>query len=135
MRTERAEPILPTRNLDETRSFYERLGFIPWHRGDGPWEYVIVSRGHLVVHFFLERELTLGANDSSCYWRVRDADRLYHEFAALNLPAEGVPRLTKPINQPWGMREFTLVDPSGNLVRVGHDLDTDAAYVPHDSNV
>jgi hypothetical protein len=28
------------------------------------------------------------------------------------------------------MREFTLVDPSGNLVRVGHDLGD--AYIPND---
>jgi hypothetical protein len=56
-------------------------------------------------------------------------------LAALNLPSEGIPRLTAPVDQPWGMREFTLVDPSGNLVRVGHDLDADAAYVPQDSEV
>jgi catechol 2,3-dioxygenase-like lactoylglutathione lyase family enzyme len=133
MRTERPEPILPARNLDETRAFYEKLGFVPWFRGRGPWEYEIVSRGHLVVHFFAESELTPSQNDASCYWRVKDADRFYEEFAALDLPSEGIPRLTKPVDQPWGMREFTLVDPSGNLVRVGHDLDADRAYMPRDS--
>jgi hypothetical protein len=30
------------------------------------------------------------------------------------------------------MREFTLVDPSGNLVRVGHDLGD--AYIPQDDS-
>jgi hypothetical protein len=25
-------------------------------------------------------------------------------------------------DKPWGMREFALVDPNGNLIRVGHDL-------------
>ena len=135
MRTERPEPILPARNLDETRAFYEKLGFVPWWRGRGPWEYEIVSRGHLVVHFFAEPGMTPSENDMSCYWRVKDADRFYQEFAALNLPSEGIPRLTVPVDQPWGMREFTLVDPSGNLVRVGHDLDADAAYVPQDSEV
>jgi catechol 2,3-dioxygenase-like lactoylglutathione lyase family enzyme len=135
MRTERPEPILPARNLDETRAFYEKLGFVPWHRGRGAWAYEIVSRGHLVVHFFEEPELTPGENETSCYWRVRDADRFHQEFARLNLPSEGIPRLTPPVDQPWGMREFTLVDPSGNLVRVGHDLDADAAYMPQDSAI
>ena len=74
MRTERTEPILPVRNLDETRAFYERLGFVPWWRGRGPWEYEIVSRGHLVVHFFAEPGLTPSGNDTSCCWRVKDAD-------------------------------------------------------------
>jgi catechol 2,3-dioxygenase-like lactoylglutathione lyase family enzyme len=133
MRTERAEPILPARNLDETRTFYERLGFVPWFRGRGPWEYEIVSRGHLVVHFFAEPRLTPSQNDAGCYWRVTDADRFYQEFAVLDLPSAGIPRLTIPVDQPWGMREFTLVDPSGNLVRVGHDLAAERAYVPGDS--
>jgi catechol 2,3-dioxygenase-like lactoylglutathione lyase family enzyme len=133
MRAERAEPILPALNLDETRAFYEKLGFVPWWRGRGSWGYEIVSRGHLVVHFFAEPALTPSENDTSCYWRVRDVDRFYHEFARLHLPSEGIPRLTAPVDQPWGMREFTLVDPSGNLVRVGHDLDADAAYVPENS--
>ena len=67
-----------------------------------------------------------------CYWRVRDADQLYEEFARLDLPEKGIPRLTPPADQPWGMREFALVDPSGNLVRIGHDLNADTAYVPPD---
>jgi catechol 2,3-dioxygenase-like lactoylglutathione lyase family enzyme len=131
MRTERPEPILPARNLDETRAFYQKLGFAPWFRGRGPWDYEIVSRRHLVVHFFAEPGLTPSENKTSCYWRVRDADRFYEEFAALELPSEGIPRLTAPVDQPWGMREFTLVDPSGNRVRVGHDLGD--AYIPQDS--
>ena len=131
MRTERTEPILPARSLDETRAFYEKLGFTPWFRGR--WDYEIVSRGHLVVHFFSHPGLTPGKNDAGCYWRVEDADRFYQEFVALSLPSEGIPRLTAPADQPWGMREFTLVDPSGNLVRIGHDLGD--AYIPQDDSL
>ena|SRR6266540_3640664 len=132
MRTERSEPILPARNLAETRAFYEKLGFTSWWRGRGPWEYEIVSRGHLVVHFFAESGLVPTENEASCYWRVKDADRFHQEFAALNLPSEGIPRVTAPVDEPWGMREFTFVDPSGNRVRVGHDLGV--AYIPQDSS-
>ena len=130
MRSERSEPILPALNLDETRAFYEKLGFVAWWNGRGVFAYEIVSRGHLVIHFFAEPELTPGTNETSCYLRVKDADRFHQEFARLNLPSAGIPRLTAPVDQPWGMREFTLVDPSGNLLRVGHDLDADAAYAP-----
>jgi catechol 2,3-dioxygenase-like lactoylglutathione lyase family enzyme len=121
---------MPARSLDETRAFYKKLGFDSWHDGRGPWAYEIFSRGHLVVHFFLEPGLIPGENDTMCYWRVSDADRLYDEFSKLELPREGIPRLTAPADQPWGMREFALVDPSGNLVRIGHDLNADTAYVP-----
>jgi catechol 2,3-dioxygenase-like lactoylglutathione lyase family enzyme len=133
MRPERPEPILPARDLDETRAFYEKLGFTPWWGARGPWEYEIVSRGHLVVHFFAAPGLTPSENATSCYWRAKDADQFYQELVALDLPSEGIPRLTAPADRPWGMREFALVDPSGNLVRVGHDLDADSAYVPRES--
>ena len=126
MKNERAEPILPARNLEETRAFYKRLGFTPWFDGKIWPGYEIMSRGDLVIHFFAAPELTVADNDAGCYWRVTDADRLYEECAALGLPSEGIPRLTGPCDQPWGMREFLLVDPSGNLMRVGHELD-DAA--------
>jgi catechol 2,3-dioxygenase-like lactoylglutathione lyase family enzyme len=122
IRAERAEPILPSRDLAETRTFYERLGFTPWFNGRGPWEYEIVSRGRLVLHFFQDSTRRPAGSDTSCYLRVKDADALHHEWAAIGLPAEGIPRLTAPEDQPWGMREFALVDPSGNLLRVGHDL-------------
>jgi hypothetical protein len=123
MRSERSEPILPSRDLTETRGFYERLGFESWWKGRGPWDYEIVSRGNLVLHFFLESSLAPGQNDSSCYLRVMDADQLHAELSALQLPTEGIPRLTAPATQPWGMREFAVVDPSGNLLRIGHNLD------------
>lgn len=126
MRTERPEPILPVHNLDEARAFYAKAGFAPWF--NGRWNYEIVSRGHLVIHFVENRELIPGQNESSCYWRVKDADRFYSELRTLGLPSAGIPRLTAPEDKPWGMREFALVDPSGNLIRIGHDLGE--AYVP-----
>ena len=131
MRMERPEPILPARDLAEIRAFYEKLGFSAWFRGRAPWDYEIISRGHLVVHFFAKPELTPGENDCSCYWRVKDADLFYQEFALLHLSSEGIPRLTAPADKAWGMREFTLVDPSGNLIRVGHDLGE--GYVPRET--
>jgi ketosteroid isomerase-like protein len=122
MRTERAEPILPSRDLEETRQFYQQLGFEAWWGGKAPWDYEIVSRGNLVVHFFLDSGLAPDKNDTSCYWRVADAGQLHGELSALQLPVRGIPRLSAPIDQPWGMHEFTIVDPSGNLIRVGHDI-------------
>ena len=88
----RVEPILPAGDLDEIRLFYESLGFRSWFRGGGvnP-DYEIVSRGNLVIHFFAHAGLKVADNDAGCYWRVRDADSLYHEFAALGLAVEWHP--------------------------------------------
>lgn len=117
--TERCEPILPARNLDEMRDFYGRLGFRAWFGSNAAWPYEIVSQGNIVLHFYLDEALDPRSNSAGCYWRVPDADEWFSRFAALGIPGADIPRLTPPASQPWGMREFVLVDPSGNLCRVG----------------
>jgi catechol 2,3-dioxygenase-like lactoylglutathione lyase family enzyme len=120
MRPEGPEPILPALDVARTRAFYELLGFTAGYFDN---RYEILRRGYLVVHLEQNHDLVPERNTFSCYWRVADADRLFQEFAALGLPSTGLPRLTEPQDEPWGMREFTLKDPSGNLIRVGHELD------------
>src|SRR6185312_2199668 len=94
------EPILPTHDVARTREFYELLGFKAGYRDD---HYNILRRGELVVHLEARRELQPMANETSCYWRVADADALYREFATLGLPDEGEPSLSEPADEPWGM--------------------------------
>jgi hypothetical protein len=49
---------------------------------------------------------------------------LYDEWAALGiLPDEATgSRLVAPVDTDYGMREFAVVDRSGNLLRVGSPL-------------
>ncbi len=119
MAREGAEPILPAQDVRRTRAFYESLGFKAGYHDD---RYEILRRDNLVVHLEAQQDLRSATNHTSCYWRVSDADALYREFAALGLPEEGSPSLSEPCDEPWGMREFTLKDPAGNLVRIGHEL-------------
>jgi hypothetical protein len=35
------------------------------------------------------------------------------------LPGTGIPRMDRLQDKPWGLREFAVVDPDGNLPRVG----------------
>ena len=118
-----AIPILPARDLSETREFYERLGF----QAAGWWPntfggYAILRRGDLSMHFFLFEDISPDQNYAQCYWRVEDVDTLYAECCAAGLPSSGTPRLAPVEDQPWGMREFAFSDPNGNLVRVGRQI-------------
>lgn len=114
-----SEPILPAQDLAGTRAFYESLGFSAGYHDN---RYEILRRDYLVIHLDSRDDLPPATNSTSCYWRVSDADALYREFATLDLPSDGVPSLSQPFDEPWGMREFALRDPAGNLVRVGHEL-------------
>jgi catechol 2,3-dioxygenase-like lactoylglutathione lyase family enzyme len=118
-----AIPILPSRDLDETRAFYERLGF----QAAGWWPsefggYAILIRGDLTMHFFAFKDISPYQNYAQCYWRVMDVDALYAECQAAGLPRSGMPRLVLVEDKPWGMREFSFTDPNGNLVRVGRQI-------------
>jgi len=115
-------PILPSRDLVKTRAFYEQLGFAT--RGWWPEEfggYAILLRDGIELHFTPMSELIPSENDSACYWRVRDVAAIHAQCRALVAAGDGIPRVSALEDRPWGMREFALVDPEGNLVRIGEE--------------
>ena len=121
---EYAVPILPSRDLQETLAFYERLGFE--NRGTPPeeWNYMILGRGGIELHFIAAPSTDSLTSAASCYLFVPDADQLHGEWqevVAASEPDTGS-RLEAPINTDYGMREFVVVDQSGNRVRVGSAL-------------
>jgi hypothetical protein len=118
---EGAVPILPSRNLRETLAFYERLGFES--RGSAPpeqWNYLIIARGDIHLHFFGMPEIDPLTTIAGCYLYVDDADDVYEQWRGVVEPDRATgSRLEQPWSTDYGMREFALVDRSGNLVRVG----------------
>ena len=113
-------PILPSRDLRETLAFYERLGFE--NRGAPPeeWDYLIIGRGDLYLHFFAMPEIDPLTTISSCYLFVDDAASVYEEWRTGVDPDEATgSRIVQPEDTDYGMREFAVVDRSGNLIRVG----------------
>lgn len=114
-----AFPILPARDLDATRAFYERIGF----RTIGWWPdtfggYAILTTDAMEVHFFRFPQLDPATSYAQCYWRVADVNALYQAVVRAGMTAP------QPQDKPWGMREFALLDPNGTLIRVGQSLPT-----------
>jgi catechol 2,3-dioxygenase-like lactoylglutathione lyase family enzyme len=124
---EGAVPILPSRDLGETLAFYERLGFAnagaPWQE----WNYLIVRRGEVWLHFFPDPEVDPLTTSAGCYVYVDDADAVHAAWAAVVEPDPATgSRIVAPETTEYGMREFAVVDRSGNLIRVGSSV-SDAA--------
>jgi catechol 2,3-dioxygenase-like lactoylglutathione lyase family enzyme len=108
-------PTLPARDVRELAAWYERLGFEQVSLyGD---DYAIVQRGGQEIHFFHHSELDPKLNDHGCYLRLTGVDDLFAEYSAL-----GLDRITRLEDRAWGMREFAVVDPDGNLLRIGEIL-------------
>lgn len=113
-------PILPSRDLASTRAFWEALGFL--HPGEEYPEYLILERDGVELHFFLWPAHDPATCYAGAYIRVPDPDILDSEWGALGMPATGIPRLMRAEDKPWGMREIAVIDPDGNLIRVGAAL-------------
>lgn len=106
---------LPARDLAAAGDFYARLGFATVFRDEG---WMILTRDPLEIEFFPHPGLDPWESWASACVRVADADRLFAEWSAADLPALGIPRLTAPRDEDFGLRSFALVDPDGNLLRV-----------------
>lgn len=114
-----AIPTLPARNLQETFEFYQRLGFQNCSDPAYSDHYLILRRGELEIHFFPLAEIDPAQSYAGCYLRVGQVAALFQEISAQSLPSDGIPRLGQLETKPWGMQEFYIIDPSGNLLRIG----------------
>lgn len=115
-----AIPILPSSSLPDTLAFYRRLGFTGEIHPHG--NYAILTRGGLEIHFFGHQAFDPAESIAGCYLRVADVDAIESAFAGADLPRTGIPRQDRLEDKPWGMREFAVVDPDGNLIRIGQIL-------------
>lgn len=110
-------PILASADFDRTAACYRDLGFT--EAGRWPGEYMILRRGEIELHFWLHPGCDPKANLTACYIRFDSASRareLYDEWVAA-VP-EGA-RLDPPKQTEYGLLEFALIDPYGNLLRMG----------------
>lgn len=111
-------PILASRDIGETTAFYQRLGFAVrgLYEEFGP-AYLALRRDDVELHFVHSAGADPAESHGGCYLRLTDAQAVYDEWAACD-----VAELHPPRDTPWGMREFFMVDPSGNLLRIGTRL-------------
>jgi catechol 2,3-dioxygenase-like lactoylglutathione lyase family enzyme len=116
-----AIPTLPCKSVKDTLLFFQRLGFEGKLWGEPP-AYAILTRGPVELHFFAHKELQPAQSHAGCYIRVSDVESICRAFASAGLPATGIPRQDPLAVKPWGMKEFAIVDPDGNLLRIGQPL-------------
>jgi DNA-binding transcriptional MerR regulator len=111
----RAIPKLASLELERTQRFWqEKLGF---ERLFTYPDYGISGRDGVQVHFWLTDDADI-PKQTGCRIDVTGVDALHDE-----LHAAGVVHPNGPLtDQPWGFREFSVLDGDGNLVTFGERL-------------
>lgn len=109
-------PILPVADLDDAQAFHRRLGFDVYRFSD---DYAWVHHAsHELFHLRVVADLDVAANASSAYVFADDVDAWHRRCRGAGIETTAV------VDEPWGMREFAVTDPSGNLLRIG-SIETD----------
>jgi len=126
-------PILPCRSIDDQISFYESPGFEVTYRQKAPNVFAAIRRGAIELQFFTLKGYEPANSYSTCYVMVSDVDQRCADFRAGlkqslgRIPTRGMPRIGTIGDMSYGVRQFLLTDPGGNIIRIGQPLDqTDA---------
>lgn len=110
------KPILPVADVAATSDFYRSLGFevvayddtYAWVRHCG-WE---------LFHLAAVDEPGDSGAGAALYLHVADADAWRAGLVASGADVS----IGAVADMPWGMREFAVTDPGGNVIRIGHNL-------------
>ncbi len=106
-------PILPVLDLPVSIAFYEAAGFQVRTYPQGGYAFVGYDGESAFDLDQADTAMDPATNPAGCYVIVPDVDAWHARLSATALP------VTEPADMPWGMREFTLTDPSGNHLRIG----------------
>lgn len=111
----KARPVLAAIEIPCLVDFYvEKLGFKATWKDEG---YGIVHRDDITIHFWHAKKKIFPEN-TSCYVDVTEIESLYEEYQSA-----GVIHPNGPLtDQPWGMREFAILDLDGNMIRFGQEI-------------
>lgn len=103
-----AIPKLASLDVERSLTFFERLGFTRLHTSR---EYGVARRDSVSVHFWLCSDPRI-PRETGCRISVEGVDELFETYARLGvIHPNGHLEL-----KPWGSREFSILDPDGNLV-------------------
>ena len=106
---------VPAKDFELSKRFYQRLGFEMASEFDGIAYFKLGSCAFLLQDFYEPTH----CNNSMMHLLVEDANSWYQHVLKLNIAEEFGVKVTELVDQPWGMLDFCIIDPSGVLWRIG----------------
>lgn len=109
---------VPARDLDISKAFYEALGFeVPW------WSEDMAYVRHGMTSFLLQKfYLREHADNFMMHLLVENVDDWYTQVVAAGVVEHFGVFVEAPQDQPWGLRDFPMSDPTGVLWRIGQNI-------------
>ncbi|MEO0437126.1 MAG: VOC family protein [Pseudomonadota bacterium] len=109
---------VPARNFELSKAFYSDMGFTLASDHEGIAYFHLGATSFLLQNFYREEH----ASNFMMHLLVEDVDGWHRCLVDSKLADKYSVRLGEPMDQPWGMRDFTLDDPSGVLWRIAENI-------------
>jgi len=109
---------VPARDFAQAKAFYRDLGFTMASEGGGIAYFHHGSCSFLLQDYYVEAF----AQNLQMHLLVKDAPAWHAMVHDSGLAQRHGVRVTALEEQPWGMVDFTLTDPSGVCWRIGHNI-------------
>jgi uncharacterized glyoxalase superfamily protein PhnB len=110
---------VPAKDFELSKRFYEDLGFVKASDGNGLAYFHHGDVSFLLQDFYVEAL----AKNLMLHLLVEDVDVWWHHIRDRDLAGKYGTKVTDIQQQPWRMRDFALIDPSGVLWRIGQNSD------------
>ena len=112
------KPFVPAMDLEKSKQFYRALGFeIPWSSDD--LAYVRYGTTSFLLQAFDDLSFT---KNYQMHLLVDNVDDWHAHILGTEVVRRFDVKVGEPEDRPWGMRDFTLIDPSGVLWRIAQNL-------------
>ncbi len=106
--------ILPANDILSLRDFYvNTLGFTEEFSWEDPPSYIVLSLGSFGLHL-TKSDRIQPRRSPFVYVFVHDPDQLHALWKK-----RGAVKITNPENTDYGMRDFEVEDPEGNVLIIG----------------
>ena len=117
LETVEIKAFVPSRDLAVSLDFYKALGFqVPWASPDLAYVH-FGDTSFLLQRFYVAEH----AGNFMMHLSVKNVDDWYRHVQDSGVLAMPNVRIGELQEQPWGMRDFPLVDPTGVLWRIAQN--------------
>jgi len=118
LRVTEVKAFVPARDFELSKQFYRDLGFTMASEGGGVAYFHHGHASFLLQDFCVEDHIT----NFMMHLLVENVGEWHHKISEAGL-AEKYKVEVSPVElQPWRMRDFTLLDPSGVLWRIAENV-------------
>jgi uncharacterized glyoxalase superfamily protein PhnB len=110
---------VPAKDFELSKRFYQDVGFTKASDGNGVAYFHHGDVSFLLQDFYVEQL----AGNLMMHLLVEDVDSWWNQIREADIARKYGVKVTAVELQPWRMRDFVLIDPSGVMWRIGQNVD------------